>query len=272
MAFIWMGSACLPRLDSFEPIPLYDVPMPAFRFRSAPSIFRSMVCALLFALNSAAASQIQPFTADYRATFMGLEATAAMSLTAVPSEDGARWTYRLDIKGAGAHLVQSTTFEIDGEHWRPLSSEDSQRGESGVALLLVKNRSTSSIWDWERGEARWSGDIAPERSAPVPLQAGDLDAMLLNLILVRDIAARKPLRYRLVDDGRAREQRFQRAGTEDINIGGHIRRALKVRREDGNRAITVWVVEGVPAPVRILQQRRGKDHIDLRLIQLPALP
>jgi len=233
-----------------------------------------LLLAALVCASPVLAQSPAPFEASYQATFMGLEAAARMTLTAEEEGEagtaGQRFTYRLDIRGAGAHLVQSTTFDIDGEYWRPLSSQDSQRGESGVALLLVKNHSTTSVWDWERGEARWSGDIAPERSAPVPLQPGDLDAMLLNLVLVRDVLERKPLTYRLVDDGRAREQRFQRAGTEEISIGGQTHRALKVKREDGNRTITAWVVEGLPVPVRILQQRKGKDHIDLRLDGPPS--
>jgi len=233
----------------------------------------SALLALLLTLPAAAlATEITPFEADYRATFMGLQASAKMTLAPIEGEGEARWNYRLEINGAGARLVQNTTFEVEGNDWRPLSSEDSQRGESGVALLLVKNRSTTSVWDWERQEARWSGDISPERSAPVPLQAGDLDAMLLNLVLVRDVVARKPLTYRLVDDGRAREQRYQRAGTEEVSVGEKTYRALKVRREDGNRSITAWVVEELPVPVRILQQRKGKDQIDLRLDGLLSPP
>jgi len=244
------------------------------RVFSSSTAIRALLLALMALWHSAVAAGITAFEADYRANFMGLQASANMSLTAAESEgEGApRWMYRLEIEGAGARLLQSTLFEADGDDWRPLSSHDSQLGESGVARLLVKNRSTESNWDWQRQEARWTGDIDPERSAPVPLQAGDLDAMLLNLVLVRDVAARRPLSYRLVDDGRAREQRFQRAGTEEISVGEVTHRALKVRREDGNRAITVWIVEGVPVPVRILQQRKGKDHIDLRLNQWQASP
>jgi len=237
-----------------------------------PRMAAPLLALLLSVPMAAQSTDITPFEADYHATFMGLNATAKMTLAPVEGEGEARWNYRLEITGAGARLVQSTTFEIDGEHWRPLSSEDTQRGESGVALLLVKNRSTTSTWDWERREARWSGDISPERSVPVALQDGDLDAMLLNLVLVRDVSARQPLTYRLVDDGRAREQRYQRAGTEEISVGGDTHRALKVRREDGHRSITAWIVEGLPVPVRILQQRKGKDQIDLRLDALRSPP
>jgi len=220
---------------------------------------------------------LEPFEANYHATFMGLQARAKMTLAAAEADtdtdtDETRWTYQLDIIGAGAHLIQSTTFTDAGGIWRPLSSLDSQRGESGLGAMLVKPRTVESHWDWDGRQAIWSGDIAPERSAPVPLQEGDLDAMLMNLVLVRDVTAKKPLTYRLVDDGRAREQRFQRAGSEEMKIGGETFRALKVRREDGNRSITAWVVEGIPVPVRILQQRRGKDHIDLRLVSVPAPP
>jgi len=236
----------------------------------------AMLCAAAPAL--AQSMPPEPFEADYRATFMGLQAAAKMTLSADAGEGEGegegetRWTYQLDIKGAGARLIQNTRFVVDGEHWRPLGSLDSQRGESGLGAMLVKARSVESVWDWEQLEARWTGDIDPERSAPVPLQPGDLDAMLLNLVLVRDVVARNPLTYRLVDDGRAREQRFQRVGSEEISVGGQVHRALKVRREDGSRAITAWVVDGIPVPVRILQQRRGKDHIDLQLSRWSSPP
>jgi len=130
-----------------------------------------LLCTFLLCVLEAQAqpAPLAPFEADYQATFMGLEARAKMSLKAAEGEDDTRWTYQLDITGAGAHLIQSTTFEAAGEDLRPLSSLDSQRGESGLGAMLVKARTVESHWDWDLGEATWSGDIAPERSAPVPL-------------------------------------------------------------------------------------------------------
>lgn len=216
----------------------------------------------LLALASAPASAIEPFSADYQANYMGMEATAKMSLASAGKD---RWEYRIDIGGMGAELQQSTTFEVDGSQWRPLKSVDSQRGTSGLAAMLVKRKSVTADYDWNRGQARWSGDVKADRAGPVELKPGDLDGMLMNLVLVRDVTAGKPLDYRLVEDGRVKRQRFQVAGKESIQVAGKSREATRVVRRDGSREIVAWVVEGLPVPARVLQRRDGKDHIDLKL-------
>jgi hypothetical protein len=217
---------------------------------------------LLLALAAMPALAIRPFSADYQATYMGLEATAKMSLASVGKD---RWEYRIDIGGMGAELQQSTVFETDGGEWRPLSSVDSQRGTGGLAAMLVKRKSVTADYDWDSGMARWSGDVKPDRAGPVRLHEGDLDGMLMNLVLVRDVAAGKPLDYRLVEDGRVKRQHFQVAGEESIEVGGKSHTAKRVVRRDGKREIIAWVVDGLPVPARILQRRDGRDHIDLRL-------
>lgn len=229
-----------------------------------PAISRvvRLLAAALLAFAAAPLLAVEPFTADYQANYMGMQASGRMTLA---QEAGNRWKYSLDVSGAGARLTQSTVFEADGDDWRPLSSTDSQRGESGLAAMLVKKRTVNANYDWSRGRATWSGDIKADRSGPVKLRAGDLDGMLMNLVLVRDFAAGKPLDYRLVEDGRAKRQVFTPAGTETITVQGRDRRATKVVRTDGSRTITAWIVDGLPVPARILQQRDGRDHIDLRL-------
>ena len=176
-----------------------------------------------------------------------------------------RWKYSLDVTGMGAQLRQSTVFEARDGQWRPLSSNDSQQGTSGLAAMLVKKKSVDARYDWGKGEARWSGDVKPERAGPVKLQPGDLDGMLMNLALVRDVAAGKPLNYRLVEDGKTRQQSFKIAGKEAVQVGGKSQQATKLVREDGDKQIIAWVVEGLPVPARILQRRDGQDHIDLKL-------
>ncbi|MGI8561608.1 MAG: DUF3108 domain-containing protein [Luteimonas sp.] len=218
--------------------------------------------ATMLAFASAPAFAIEPFTAAYQANYMGLEAKATMTLTPAGAD---RWKYSLDIAGMGAKLGQSTVFETRGGQWRPLSSTDSQQGTSGLASMLVKKKRIDATYDWAKGEARWSGDVKDGRNGPVKLQVGDLDAMLLNLALVRDVSAGKPLDYRLVEDGRARRQSYKVAGKEAVSVGGQQRQATKVVRDDGDRQLIAWVVDGLPVPARILQRRDGKDHIDLQL-------
>ena len=107
-----------------------------------------------------------------------------------------------------------------------------------------------------------------DRAGPVKLQAGDLDALLVNLAIARDVQAGKPLRYRMVDDGRAKDHVYTVAGKEAVTINGKKQQATKVTRTDGNKQTIVWVVDGLPAPARILQRKDGADEIDLTFKQM----
>lgn len=213
---------------------------------------------LLLALLLAAlpAWAVKPFTADYQASVMGgISADAQMSLAPA---GGDRWNYVLSVKSPVATLRQATLFEDRGGTWRPLSGNDSTQ-------MLIKKSQKHANYDWDKGEARWSGDVKADRAGPVRLQDGDLDAMLLNLAIVRDVAAGKPLSYRLVDNGVARQQSYQNLGKDTVTVSGKPRSATKVSRTSENKQVIVWVVEGLPVPARILQRKDGKDELDLVL-------
>ena len=211
--------------------------------------------AALVALASAPAFAVKPFTADYSASYMGLEGNGRMTLA---SSGGDRWSYSLEIRSSIAQLSQNTVFEDHGGQWRPLSGSD-------ASTLLIKKSHKQATYDWAKGEARWSGDVKPERSGPVALQPGDLDAMLVNLAIARDAAAGKPLTYRMVDDGRAKQMTYQVAGKETLTVEGKPQQATKLTRNDGDKQTVIWVVDGFPVPARILQRKDGKDEMDLKL-------
>ena len=224
--------------------------MKSFRM-SKPAL--SAVALLLFA--SAPALAVEPFTANYQASYMGLNGTGKMTLEPQGND---RWKYTLSIGSGAIKLDQSTVFEdIDGE-WRPLSGTDS-------SLLLIKKTDKKATYDWDKGVATWSGDVKPERAGPVELQPGDVDALLLNLELARDVQAGEPLDYRMVDDGRVKSMTYKVVGKDEITIGGKTHAATKVSNRDGDKETIAWVVEGMPMPVRILQRKDGKDEIDLRI-------
>jgi hypothetical protein len=212
------------------------------------------VTALLL-LASVPALAVEPFTADYQASYMGLQGKGRMTLE--PQGDN-RWKYTLSIGSGGIKLDQSTVFEdLDGK-WRPLSGTDS-------SLLLIKKTDKQATYDWDKGVATWSGDVKAERAGPVKLQAGDVDALLLNLELARDVPAGKPLSYRMVEDGRVKQMSYRVVGKDTISVGGKSRAATKVSYANGNKETVAWVVEGLPVPARILQRKDGKDEIDLRI-------
>ena len=230
--------------------------------RRKPNLFAANLAArvtmALFAICAWSAQALEPFSADYEASYMGVSANGRMTIEA---QGGDRWKYTLKVMSQVAQLSQSTLFEDRSGQWRPLSGNDN-------SFLLIKKTRRNAIYDWTAGEARWSGDVKPERAGPVKLQAGDLDAMLVNLALARDVPAGKSLRYRLVDEGRAKPMNFTVAGKETVIIGGKPRQATKVSYSHGDKQTIVWVVEGLPVPARILQRKDGKDDIDLKIVKV----
>jgi hypothetical protein len=221
---------------------------------------KSWVIATSIAVASTAAlatptAPLKPFNADYQASYMGLQGNGHMTLSAAGAN---RWKYTLDVHSTIANLSQSTTFEDAHGQWRPLSGNDS-------SLLLIKKVSKNATYDWNSGQARWSGDVKPDRAGPIALQPGDMDAMLINLAIARDVQSGKPLKYRMVDDGRAKQLTYQVSGKETVTIQGKPQQATKVTRTDGDRETMVWVVDGLPVPARILQRKGGSDEMDLRL-------
>lgn len=219
------------------------------------STMKTLLAAATLVLASTPVLAVKPFTADYQASYMGLQANGRMTLAPA---GGDRWKYSLDINSKLAQLSQSTVFEDNDGKWRPLSGTDS-------SSLLIRKASKNATYDWGTGQARWSGDVKADRSGPVALQAGDLDAMLVNLAIARDVAAGKPLNYRMVDDGRAKQMSYQVAGKDTVTIDGKSQPATKVTRTEGNKQTVLWVVDGIPVPARILQRKDGKDEMDLKL-------
>jgi hypothetical protein len=217
--------------------------------------FRMPALALVLAVATAPAWAVDAFTAQYQASALGMLGEGQMSVAA---QGNNRWQYSLSIRNQLVDLSQKTVFDEQNGRLRPLSSSDSSR-------ILVKKKSVDTVYDWSKSQATWTGDIKPDRAGPLKLQPGDMDALLVNLAIVRDVAAGKPLRYRMVENGRAKPMSYQVAGKEQITVAGKSQEATKLVRTDGNKQMIVWVVPNMPVPARILQRENGQDSIDLTI-------
>ena len=215
---------------------------------------RIAMLASLLAL-SVPALAIEAFTADYQATALGMQGDGKVVISAQPNN---RWQYALTVTNQLVDLSQKTIFDEQKTWLRPISSSDLSR-------LLVKKVAVNTHFDWAGKQATWTGDVKPERAGPVALKTGDMDALLVNMAIVRDVAAGRPLTYRLIENGQAKLMTYQIAGKEKITIGGESREATKVTRTNGKKETLVWVVPNMPIPARILQRENGSDFIDLTL-------
>lgn len=218
----------------------------------------SLAGAALAALASLPALAMQPFTADYQASYMGMQANGVMTLAA---EGNGQWRYTLQVKNPLAELSQSTLFDEQAGRLRPLSSHD-------LTVVPFKRRAVDTRYDWNSSQATWSGDVKPERRGPVRLQSGDMDGLLINLAIARDVAAGKPLSYRMVDGGRAKTLAYRVIGKENVTVEGRSVEATKVSRVDGDKEQIAWIAPNMPVPVRLLQREGGKDALDLTIKSL----
>lgn len=209
----------------------------------------------LIALPAAHAAELKAFNASYRANYNNMAANATMSLAPAGAN---RWTYGMKVQNALVQLDRSSTVDASGSQLRPIGNRE-------TVNMLVKKKSKQANFDWSSGQATWSGDVKADRRGPVKLQTGDVDGMTLNLAIVRDALAGKPMRYRLIENGKAKPLAFSNAGKESVTVEGKPMQATKVTGNDGDSRMTLWVVDGIPVPVRIQQKDDDGDTIDLRL-------
>ncbi|AWV06563.1 DUF3108 domain-containing protein [Marilutibacter maris] len=216
------------------------------------------------------APALEPFIARYEVLNGGH--TLGNATLQVVELDAPRWRVDLTMGGrglfrlAGINAEQSTVFEDTAAGFLPLS-------QATVRKTLFTRKRTTGSYDWQARQALWSGDIKEWRQRPVPLQPGDMSGLLINLAVIRDAEPGKTLHYRYVDNGRARPHVYRvDEALEGVRVGELSYNAMRVTRlpiEDGapdNEETVIWVVEGVPTPVRMLQREDGEDTYDLRLI------
>ncbi|UNK50717.1 DUF3108 domain-containing protein [Lysobacter sp. S4-A87] len=215
---------------------------------------------------SAPALALESFVANYQ-VFNAGKALGEATMQVVPGDSSGRWRIDLNMRGtrglmglAGVNAQQSTVFDTVGDAYRPLS-------QSTVRKALFVGKKITGTYDWASHSARWTGDVKKNRQAPVPLRDGDMSGLLINLAIIRDAQPGRTLDYRFVDNGRARDHRYAVASDmESVAVDGMSFNAMRVQRVQGNEETVVWVVDGVPTPVRILQRENGEDTFDLRLV------
>lgn len=210
---------------------------------------------------------LEPFVAQYQVFKDGR--VLGDAVMRVVKNDARRWRVDLDIKGtqglvglAGIAAQQSTVFDTAGSHYRPLA-------QSTVRKTVFTKKQTVGIYDWRSHQALWNGDVKDSRRAPVTLQEGDQSGLLINLAVIRDAQPGHTLQYRFVDDGRVRDHRYDVSSQlEEVKVGELSYSAMRVTRvQSGDEETVIWVVDGVPTPVRLLQRENGEDKYDLRLVE-----
>ena len=232
----------------------------------------AVVAAVLVAASlwPAPAQALEPFVANYQVLRAGR--TLGEATMQVVQRSAGRWRVDLSMRGtglvglAGINAEQSTVFDAVGETYRPIT-------QSTLRKSVFTRKQAVGTYDWQSRMARWTGDIKQTRRAPVTLQDGDMSGLLINLAVIRDAQPGKAMNYRFVDDGRVRNHHYAVAAElESMSVGDIGYNAMRVTRVQGDGEETViWVVDGVPTPIRMLQRENGVDTYDLRLVDYKGI-
>ena len=198
---------------------------------------------------------LQPFTAQYAAKYKSIPASGVMVL----APRGNQWTLSMNVDNLAASMSQATFFSVSRNGLlMPLGGADK-------ASYVGQRKTVPARFDWKAMQASWSGDAKSSRRGPVPIRAGDVDGLLLQLALAQDVPAGRPLDYRVIENGKARPMSFRRAGTENVTVNGRTLAATKVVSSSDGKTTTAWIATGVPVPVRIVQAEGGSETVSLRL-------
>ena len=129
---------------------------------------------------------------------------------------------------------------------------------------MFTRKTVIGTYDWASLSATWQGDLKKTRLGPVGLQPGDMSGLLINLAVIRDAEPGKTLQYRFVDNGRVRNHRYVVADElESVEVGGIGYMAMRVDRVEEGGQTMIWIVKGVPTPIRMLQREADVDTYEL---------
>jgi hypothetical protein len=154
-------------------------------------------------------------------------------------------------------IVETSEFELDGKELRPLRfNAEESRGKG----------SQSITFDWKQGIAHSQRDGV---QAELKLEPRALDHSLIQIALMRDLAADRPLApYFIVEKNELRRYQYERLGEGNVETPAGTFRAIEVlqTRSGSSREMHYWCAPDLSyLPVRIEQHKEGKVLLSMAL-------
>ena len=101
---------------------------------------------------------------------------------------------------------------------------------------------------------------------------GTVDPALLELQIMDDMRASRPLNYRITEKGQLKDYRFRKMGKETLNLpaGTYDCEKIEMIRDNGTRTTTIWLARELNyLPVQIRHNEKG-DVIETQLTNYKA--
>ena len=208
---------------------------------------------------AAAGAELREFTARYALTWRGMSAgRSEMQLSRL---DGDRWSYvsRSNAQGVfrlalSSELAQTSTFRIVDGRVQPLQFQ-SDDGTDG------RSRDQDLRFDWDSKRVTGTAESKP---VDLPLEAGVLDAMSLQIAVMRMLkAGEQPASFQMVDKTKIKDYVYTREGEEAVKTPQGTRQTVIYRssRPGNTRGTWFWVAPELDyLPVKV--ERRNGSKVE----------
>jgi hypothetical protein len=210
---------------------------------------------------------LRPFTSSYAVAWNGITAgTATLDLV---RESGDRYVYRSRIVAYGLFrivfpdpIVQSSTLTLEGDTLQPLEYSASDGSHD-------RNRDIALTFD--PSTHRITG-TAEQKPVDLPLQAGTLDPMSVQLAMIRVLeSGGQPTHFLMIDKNEVKEYLYTPEGTERLHtdLGDLDTVIWSSSRPDSDRVTRMWYAPSLGfVPVRAEQLRAGKSQLRMVIREL----
>lgn len=220
---------------------------------------------------SVAQEQPRPFSATYEVHHSGAR-VGETTLSLSRSPDSRHWEFhsRTQPRGLAAlirrrDVVETSVFDIEDGHYLPRSyyfDEGSSKGQ----------RNSRIDFDWTTGEA---ASEYKQRAATIELGAGMVDRLLIQLVIMRDIAAEAlPTTYTVVDRNEVKIYELKVIGDEMLPTPAGQFDTVKVRRQrpGSSRATMIWAARDLNyLPVKMVQLKDDRPNAVLTVTDVQGL-
>ena len=216
-------------------------------------------------------ADLQPFTATYALEWHGLTAGyATLSLTKqgpdtyqYSSVNRARGLFRLAFSHA---LIERSTFRLADGHLEPLAYQEDNGDDP-------KNPNVTLEFDWKTMRVRGMVGI---KSVDAPLEPGTLDALSVQVELMRDLAAgHVPDSFLLFDKDHTTRFYYTRELADELDtpLGRLDTVIYRSDRPGYDRVMRFWLAPRLGyLPARAERRRKGKIEFELYIEKLLGRP
>lgn len=230
-----------------------------------PTCIGPLLCLALAGTALAGSTPAAQFKAEYALYIKGVK-VAKMERRFSSSADGS-YVYRSNTRTTGLfslfrddHITEESRGRLLGDGAQPLRYDYSHTGSH-------KQRRVSMRFDWGRNEVVNLVNGSPWK---MHLQAGVLDKLLYQYVIMQDLSAgKRRLSYVIADGGKTKVYDFEPQGEEIIDTPLGRLRTLKLTRHKPNsrRETTLWCaldLQYLPVKVKNIEK---DNKITVAIIQ-----